>query len=79
MGLAEANKEVLEFLDNLSDDTDEDMDDDDGPTNTVHIQEEELTAVEVFREKTLEDIIEEQRAKLLAEGKKRKNYCLSYR
>lgn len=28
------------------------------------------TAVEVFREKTIEDIIEEQRAKLAAEGKK---------
>ena len=28
------------------------------------------TAIEVYKEKTLEDIIEEQRAKLLAEGKK---------
>ena len=34
----------------------------------IYVDDEEV-AVEVFREKTVEDIIEEQRAKLQAEGK----------
>ena len=33
--------------------------------------------VEVFREKTIEDMIDEQRAKLAAEGKVRRRVCKS--
>ena len=71
LGLNTAKKEVTDFLDALSSDSsDEDDDDEDldvGPDDS-HV--EEPTSVEIFREKTIEDIIEEQRAKLAAEGKK---------
>lgn len=74
LGLNSARKEVTEFLDTLeSDDSDEDSTDDEYDHNpTIIIDDEETTTggVEVFREKTIEDIIEEQRAKLQAEGKK---------
>lgn len=74
LGLNSARKEVTEFLDTLeSDDSDEDSTDDEYDHNPTIIIDDEETAtggVEVFREKTIEDIIEEQRAKLQAEGKK---------
>ena len=67
LGLTEQNKEVAEFLEAMSsDDSDDYSDEDDGPT----IIEYDEPATVIFREKTIEDIIEEQRAKLAAEGKK---------
>lgn len=69
LGLTNANKEVLEFLDNLSSDEDE-SDEEDNRPETIFIDDEPASGIEVFREKTIEDIIEEQRAKLAAEGKK---------
>lgn len=72
LGLTAVKQEVAEFLETLSDDSDSESDSedetpafDDGP-----IGSDEPQFVEVFREKTIEDIIEEQRAKLAAEGKK---------
>jgi hypothetical protein len=66
LGLTEQKKEVVELLETLSSDDEDDEDDkDDG---VIYLPDEEV-AVEVFREKTIEDIIEEQRAKLSAEGK----------
>lgn len=53
----------------------EDSDEDDGGKKKkaydgpIYIDDEPIS-IEVFREKTIEDIIEEQRAKLSAEGKK---------
>lgn len=68
MGLAEASKEIQEFYEAISSDSDDESDDgNDGP---IYIDIEEPVATVVFREKTIEDIIEEQRAKLAAEGKK---------
>ena len=67
LGLSEAKKEVTDLLDAISSDEDDDDDDKDGD-HVIYVDDEEVT-VEVFREKTVEDIIEEQRAKLLAEGK----------
>lgn len=74
LGLNTARKEVTEFLDTLEseDSEDDDSTDDEfeaSPT-IVDDEEETLGGVEVFREKTIEDIIEEQRAKLQMEGKK---------
>eukprot|EP01039_Chlorochromonas_danica_P005083 gene5083-5585_t len=71
LGLLSAKKEVSEFLEQLSSsesDTDSESDDDEHNAYTFH--DSEPVAVEIFREKTIEDIIEEQRAKLAAEGKK---------
>lgn len=76
LGLTEANKNVSEFLEGLSSsESESDSDDELLNYQPVVVGEEEETAapssgVEVFREKTIEDIIEEQRAKLAAEGKK---------
>ena len=67
LGLSEAKKEVTDLLDAISSDEDDDDDDKDGD-HVIYVDDEEA-AVEVFREKTVEDIIEEQRAKLQAEGK----------
>ena len=65
LGLTESKKEVADLLDAFSSDEDDDDDVEDG---VIYVPDEEV-AVEIFREKTLEDIIEEQRAKLAAEGK----------
>lgn len=72
LGLTAAKKEVTEFLEALSDDSDSD---DSESEDEVQVFDDEPSSnepqfVEVFREKTIEDIIEEQRAKLAAEGKK---------
>ena len=67
LGLTESKREVTELLENFSSDEDDD-DDDDKEDGMMYMHEEEV-AVEVFREKTIEDIIEEQRAKLATEGK----------
>lgn len=66
MGLSETAKEVQELLDAMSD---EDEDDEVREKRQTIYLEDEAPVVEVFREKTLEDIIEEQRAKLAAQGK----------
>lgn len=66
MGISEASKEVAKILDGFS--SDSDSDEEDLQFNEIFV-EEENTVIEVFREKTIEDIIEEQRAKLAADGK----------
>lgn len=71
LGLTTVRKEVADFLDTLSTDSSDDEEEEDEVTHDKDvIADDEPTAVEVFREKTIEDIIEEQRAKLAAEGKK---------
>ncbi len=66
MGLSEVNKDVAKLLEEMSSDDSESNDD---RGEYVIQEEEEETTIEVFREKTIEDIIEEQREKLAAEGK----------
>lgn len=68
LGLAEASKEIKDFYEAISSD-DSDEESEDGNDGPIFIDEEPVATV-VFREKTIEDIIEEQRAKLAAEGKK---------
>lgn len=75
LGLNSARKEVTEFLETLDseDSEDDESSDDDFDSSPMAMEEEDdnvTGGVEVFREKTIEDIIEEQRAKLQAEGKK---------
>ncbi|RYH22362.1 hypothetical protein EON65_19305 [archaeon] len=71
LGLVSAKKEVTDFLEQLSSSSsDEDDSEDDGWVGGAVEVDDEPTSFEVFREKTIEDIIEEQRAKLSAEGKK---------
>ena len=71
LGLTTAKKEVTEFLEQLSSSSSEDDDsEDDGWVGGPVEIDEQPTSFEIFREKTIEDIIEEQRAKLAAEGKK---------
>lgn len=68
LGLSEQSKEIAAFMEGISsDDSDDESDNDDGP---IYIDTDEPAATVIFREKTIEDIIEEQRAKLAAEGKK---------
>lgn len=69
LGLNSTKKEVSEFLDTLSSDSDDDDSSDEEETAVEEVNEEPVF-IEVFREKTIEDIIEEQRAKLAAEGKR---------
>ena len=68
LGLTKQKDEVAQLLETFSSDS-SDGDDDDDPNGGVIYIPDEPVAVEVFREKTIEDIIEEQRAKLAAEGK----------
>ena len=71
LGLTEQSKEIAEFYEAMSsDDSDEESDDGKHGDGTVFIEMDDPVATQVFREKTIEDIIEEQRAKLAAEGKK---------
>jgi hypothetical protein len=60
-------KEVAALLEQFS--SDSESDDDDPNDGVIYLDDDEPVAVEVFREKTIEDIIEEQRAKLASEGK----------
>jgi len=69
LGLTEQSKEVAEFLEEISS-SDSDSDSDDDRNGPIIIEPDEPVATVIFREKTIEDIIEEQRAKLAAEGKK---------
>ena len=66
LGIAEQSKEVAALLEQFSSDSESDDDANDG---VIYLEDDEPVAVEVFREKTIEDIIEEQRQKLAAEGK----------
>ena len=72
LGLNQANENVTKFLDGLSSDSDSEEEVGPGGYKRGHREvvyiEEEATPVEVFREKTVEDIIEEQRAKLAESG-----------
>jgi len=72
MGIAEANQEVLQLIEDISSDDDDSIDDNIPGLSSINDNQitDISTTVEVFKEKTIEDIIEEQRAKLLAEGKK---------
>jgi len=76
LGISDANPDLLQLIEEKisaedleSSDSDSDSDDDGIAGGGVGYDDEEPTSVEVFREKTIEDIIEEQRAKLAAEGK----------
>jgi hypothetical protein len=69
LGLTEQSKEVAEFYEEMSSDESDD-ESDDGRNGPTIIELDEPVATVIFREKTIEDIIEEQRAKLAAEGKK---------
>jgi hypothetical protein len=69
LGLTEQSKEVAEFLEEMSSD-DSDSESEDERNGPMIIEDDEPVATVIFREKTIEDIIEEQRAKLAAEGKK---------
>lgn len=67
LGLTEQSKEIAAFMEGISsDESGDESDNDEGP---IYIDDEPEATV-IFREKTIEDIIEEQRAKLAAEGKK---------
>lgn len=71
MGLTESVI-TLEFSDDSDEEEEEEAVEQSHQTSsTRHNYEEtyEVEAIEVFKEKTIEDIIEEQRAKLAAEGK----------
>lgn len=67
MGITETKQEVQELLDTFSEDEEEEEMKE--KRQTLYI-DDDAPAVEVFREKTIEDIIEEQRAKLAAEGRR---------
>ena len=65
---SEELRKELEEKGLISDGDDSDESDYEGSTPTYTLREERVE-VEIFREKTAEDYIEEQRAKFLAEGK----------
>ena len=67
MGISEIDAAVAELLEGFS--SDSDTDDDKDPNDGVIYLDDEPVVLEVFREKTIEDIIEEQRSKLLSDGK----------
>lgn len=75
LGISQTSVEVQKILDQFSSDEDSSDDESDRPygkrrdDGPIYIDDEPEN-VEIFREKTIEDIIEEQRAKLAAEGKK---------
>lgn len=68
MGIAEQIIDVDALSLSGSEESDDDLSDNGLSGNVVDQVADE--AIEIFREKTIEDIIEEQRAKLAAEGKK---------
>lgn len=72
LGISTANEQVIKLLEEFSDDSDDSDDEYKKKRNKqeTYILDDEPISVEVFREKTIEDIIEEQRAKLAIEGKK---------
>jgi hypothetical protein len=66
LGIADTSEDTKKLLDEFSSDESSDDDDED---RTLYLDDGPAGAVEVFREKTIEDIIEEQRMKLQKEGK----------
>lgn len=71
LGLTEVNQNVADLLETFSSDSSDDEEEKKYSRNeTYYVNTTEPEATEIFREKTLEDMIEEQRAKLAAEGKK---------
>ena len=71
LGIDIQRQEVQDILDSLESDSDSDYDSEDGDRVVVmneNNEEVQVEAVEVFREKTIEDIIEEQRQALAANG-----------
>lgn len=69
LGIVSANEGISDFLDALSSDSDSD-DEVKEKRKTIYMDEDEPAQVEVYRVKTIEDLIDEQREKLSAEGKK---------
>ena len=69
LGLTDVNRDVEQFLEGMSSDSSDNESDDGHRRGPTFITIDEEAPTEVFREKTIEDIIEEQRAKLSAEGK----------
>ena len=75
MGISTTNEEFAKLLDEISSDEESDDDNDDiyhtsgKDDNDASNMDMTLDVVEVFKEKTIEDIIEEQREKLAKEGK----------
>lgn len=67
LGVTAASKEMQELLEGFSDDSDSDNEDNE-KRKTTYMDSDSDNDV-VFREKTIEDIIEEQRAKLALDGK----------
>jgi DRG Family Regulatory Proteins, Tma46 len=70
MGLTEVAKEVQDLMEGFSDEDDDDEDENGNKEkrSTIYL-DDDAPVVEVYREKTIEDMIEEQRAKLSSEGK----------
>lgn len=70
LGVAKAEDGIEQLIEERFGDSDTDSDSDyDDYDGANYYTEQEIVATEIFREKTAEDIIEEQRAKFLAEGK----------
>lgn len=72
MGITRTNEELAKLLEEMS--SDDESEDDENEYNkqsynTNDDQDQSLEVIEIFREKTIEDIIEEQREKLAAQGK----------
>lgn len=74
LGLNKGNEELEKIIEDMMSSDDDSSSDEEGQyggrkRKTIYIEEDEHVATEVFREKTIEDIIEEQRQKLAASGK----------
>ena len=69
LGITEQSEEVAKLLEEFSSDSDEEERGVNEKRKTLYLSDDDDEPVEVFREKTIEDLIEEQRAKLHAEGK----------
>ena len=73
LGVAKAEDGIEQLIEERFRDSDTDNDSDyDDYDAANYYTEQEIVATEIFREKTAEDIIEEQRAKFLGE------YCMTY-
>eukprot|EP01041_Mallomonas_annulata_P007339 gene7339-14984_t len=71
LGITECNKEIEDLIKDLGlDEDDEDEEVESKEKRGVIYIDDTTATIEVFKEKTIEDLIEEQRAKLQTEGKK---------
>lgn len=68
LGITQQNEEIAKLLEEFSSDSDDDNPRDNEKRPTLYLSDDD-EPVEVYREKTIEDLIEEQRAKLHSEGK----------